>query len=246
MVVSELIRQRDDNVRRRRYIKRQHFLLIYLSFPRVKCCNVMHLIFESELELETIDATPERMKLFKRMPADGACKCDSCTKRRLWIAVRRVDKKPEELEVLDALDDMVAKAYQGDTDAVLGALKKFGAEAVFHVGGPVAVAGCNECKFQPPDQPCYHCGRAEWMRSRKDLMVSRKDLKTMPTYLIMPPLTAACWGGHVLLATKMIRMGSPVNLQDDMGCTPIHWCCCNGHKTLKRQLQYIAIAEGEK
>ena len=70
----------------------------------------MHLIGESELELETIDATPERMKLFKRMPADGACKCDSCAKRRLWIAVRRVDKKPEELEVLDSLDDMVSKA----------------------------------------------------------------------------------------------------------------------------------------
>ena len=33
--------------------------------------------------------------------------CDSCTKRRLWIAVRRVDKKQEELELLDALDDLV-------------------------------------------------------------------------------------------------------------------------------------------
>jgi hypothetical protein len=45
--------------------------------------------------------------------------CDSCTKRRLWIAIRRVDKKQEDLDMLDALDDLVAKAYQGDTEAVM-------------------------------------------------------------------------------------------------------------------------------
>ena len=32
MIVSELIRQRDENVRRRCYIKLQHFPLIYLVF----------------------------------------------------------------------------------------------------------------------------------------------------------------------------------------------------------------------
>jgi len=102
---------------------------------------------------------------------------------------------------------------------------------------------CNECKFQKPEDPCYHCGRAGWMKSRKDMLASRKDLKTIPTYLVMPVLHAACWGGHHLLASKLIRMGCPINLQDDMGCTPLHWCTCNGHKTLKRQLNYIAIAE---
>ena len=45
--------------------------------------------------------------------------CDSCTKRRLWIAIRRVDKTQEDLDMLDALDDLVAKAYQGDTEAVM-------------------------------------------------------------------------------------------------------------------------------
>jgi ankyrin repeat protein len=81
------------------------------------------------------------------------------------------------------------------------------------------------------------------MKSRKDMLTSRKDLKTIPTYLVMPVLHAACWGGHHLLASKLIKMGCPINLQDDIGCTPLHWCTCNGHKTLKRQVKYIAIAE---
>eukprot|EP00277_Geminigera_cryophila_P018083 CAMPEP_0179455610 /NCGR_PEP_ID=MMETSP0799-20121207/39528_1 /TAXON_ID=46947 /ORGANISM="Geminigera cryophila, Strain CCMP2564" /LENGTH=465 /DNA_ID=CAMNT_0021254769 /DNA_START=32 /DNA_END=1429 /DNA_ORIENTATION=+ len=196
-----------------------------------------------ELELEQIDGTPQRMKLFKRQTADGPCMCDSCTKRRLWIAVRRVDKKQEELELLDALDDLVAKAYQGELDAVVHGLKTYGINAVFHLGGPIAVAGCGECKHNPPADPCYHCGRAGWMRSRKDLMVSRKDLKAMPTYLIMPLLTAAAWGGHILLVKKLLKMGCPVDLVDDMGCTALHWCACQGHKNLKRQMLYQAIAE---
>jgi hypothetical protein len=94
-----------------------------------------------ELELEAIDATPERLLLMKRGPKDGACMCESCTKRRLWIAIRRVDKTQDELDVLDALDDMVAKAYQGVTEAVLEGIKTYGTDAVFHQGGPVAVAG---------------------------------------------------------------------------------------------------------
>jgi hypothetical protein len=196
-----------------------------------------------ELELEVIDATPERLKLFKRMPADGACMCDSCTKRRLWIAIRRVDKKQEELDKMDALDDLVTKAYLGDKEVVLAGLKTWGTDAVFHQGGPVAVMGCDECKLKPPEEPCYHCGRAEWMRSRKDLLISRKDLKSMPTYMVMPLLNAACWGGHVLLAQKLISIGCPINLPDDMGCTPLHWVTCNGHKNIRRQHQYVAIAE---
>jgi hypothetical protein len=94
-----------------------------------------------ELELEAIDATPERLLLMKRGPKDGACMCEACTKRRLWIAIRRVDKTQEELDVLDALDDLVAKAFQGETESVLECIKKYGPDAVFHQGGPVAVAG---------------------------------------------------------------------------------------------------------
>jgi len=59
----------------------------------------------------------------------------------------------------------------------------------------------------------------------------------------MPLLTAAAWGGHVMLVKKLLKMGCPVDLVDDMGCTSLHWCACNGHKTLKRQMQYQAIVE---
>jgi len=166
-----------------------------------------------ELELEAIDATPERLKLFKRMAADGACKCDACCKRRLWIAIRRVDKKQEELDMLDGMDNMVANAYQGETEAVIEGLKKFGMAGVFHQGGPIAVTGCEECKHAPAEEPCYHCGRAGWMPSKKELIISRKDLKTMPAYFVMPVLHAACWGGNVLLAMKLIKMGCPVSEQ---------------------------------
>ena len=196
-----------------------------------------------ELQLELNDATPERRRLFGRTEEEGACMCDSCTKRRLWIAIRRVGKTPAELETLDALDDLVTKAYQGDKRAVLEGLKTYGAQAVLHLGGPVAIAGCAECKNAAQSVPCYHCGRAEWMRSRKEMLVARKDLKSIPTYLIMPILHAACWGGHLLLVQKLLDMGFPHGVADDMGCYPLHWVTCQGHKSLKAQLKYTGIAE---
>ena len=196
-----------------------------------------------ELQLELNDATPERLRLFGRTEEEGACMCDSCTKRRLWIAIRRVGKTPAELETLDDLDDLVTRAFQGDTTAVMEGLKKYGAEAVFHLGGPVAIAGCNECKNTPQSEPCYHCGRAEWMRSRKEMLLSRKDIKSIPTYLIMPIMHAACWGGHLRLVQRLVDMGAPQNVADDMGCYPLHWVTCQGHKSLKVQMKYVAIAE---
>lgn len=198
-----------------------------------------------ERELEQFDASPERLKLFKRAVTKGACRCDSCAKRRLYTAMQRVNKDDKTIAQEAELNGLIQTAFKGDYPTVLEGLKKHREALLNFFGGPIAVLNCNECKGQHPAIPCYHCGREPWMKTRKDMIKSRKDVKVFAaSYITTGLLHAACLSGHVNLCKKLVvDLQADVNAQDELGHTPLHWLCCSGHKREARQLQYVAIAE---
>mmetsp|Transcript_17161 Transcript_17161/g.38994 ORF Transcript_17161/g.38994 Transcript_17161/m.38994 type:complete len:196 (-) Transcript_17161:878-1465(-) len=167
---------------------------------------------QAELELE--DSSPERMKLMKRQLVDGVCDCESCRRRRLWIAMRRAHKISSELEQMEELDAMVQNAYQGNSSFVVDLIEKYEFAALEHSGGPVMITGCTACEKFSPDEKCYHCGREPWMATMKNLVRSRKDLGKFPRYICMPVLHAAAWGGSFDLVEKILKYETDVNEQD--------------------------------
>ena len=71
----------------------------------------------------------------------------------------------------------------------------------------------------------------------------RKDMKKVPRFLETTVLHAACMNGHVRLVERLIEMGAPIDGQDSFGCTPLHWCTCQGHRAGARNQQLLRIAE---
>ena len=200
---------------------------------------------ELEMQLELLDETPERMQLFKRREKDGYCKCKECAARRVAISVRRVDWGLERIHEMYELDLLVQYAARGGKDRQLyidETIKKYGQNALVYQGGPVFIYGCMACKLSSKD-PCYHCGREVWMKTQKEVYIMRKDMKKVPRFLETTVLHAACMNGHVRLVERLIEMGAPIDGQDSFGCTPLHWCTCQGHRAGARNQQLLRIAE---
>eukprot|EP00286_Rhodomonas_abbreviata_P001481 CAMPEP_0181289474 /NCGR_PEP_ID=MMETSP1101-20121128/900_1 /TAXON_ID=46948 /ORGANISM="Rhodomonas abbreviata, Strain Caron Lab Isolate" /LENGTH=384 /DNA_ID=CAMNT_0023393695 /DNA_START=101 /DNA_END=1255 /DNA_ORIENTATION=- len=156
--------------------------------------------------------------------------------------MQRVNKDENQLREERELNEMIQCAFRGDFHGTDKILTKYREVALEFVGGPIAVTGCDVCKKLDQALPCYHCGRFPWMKTRKDITRARKDLKQMPTYIKTGLLHAACLGGNIPLCNKLIAFEAAVNAQDEMGCTPLHWLACSGHKTHRAE-QYLRIAE---
>mmetsp|Transcript_10940 Transcript_10940/g.36977 ORF Transcript_10940/g.36977 Transcript_10940/m.36977 type:complete len:410 (+) Transcript_10940:565-1794(+) len=183
------------------------------------------------------------MRLMRRQLIDGVCDCDSCRRRRLWIAVRRAHKIAAELQQMEELDEMVKRAYQGNSNAVVDMIEKYEFAALEHQGGPIMITGCAVCEKLTQDEKCYHCGREPWMMTMKNFIKSRKDLSKFPRYICLPVLHAAAWGGSYDLVEKILKYDCDVNQQDMMGCVALHWVTCNGHTAASKQKQYMSTAE---
>mmetsp|Transcript_14438 Transcript_14438/g.35329 ORF Transcript_14438/g.35329 Transcript_14438/m.35329 type:complete len:453 (-) Transcript_14438:501-1859(-) len=196
-----------------------------------------------QLELEKEDGQPHMLPLFGRQRNEGPCMCGGCDKRRLWMALRRVGKQELQVHSMGELDEFVQAAFKGETETVERLYAKYGALAVLHMGGPIVVTHCEICSAAASKDMCYHCGKQPWMRSRSDLKHARKDMKVMPRYIITYALHAAVMGSNIEMAEKLIQHGASMHLQDELGCTPLHWAACNGHLGPAKQMIATQIAE---
>ena len=147
-------------------------------------------------------------------------------------------KHPSNREVLD---EMVQRAFRGDIAFVEKIVEQFGAKALQHLGGPVAVTNCETCLAKSSLETCYHCCKEPWMRTRADIRAARKDLAQIPRYLMMSALHAACFGGHVLIVDRLLKYGADVDYKDELGCTPLHWITCNGHRRAAFQTKVLDV-----
>ena len=198
-------------------------------------------------KLEMEDSRPEKRELFqqsnvssKKLSKEPFCKCEACTKRRSWRALIIASEDPKQ-PPRNVLDEFVQRAFQGDISFVQKIIGEFGSKAVQHVGGPVAVTNCEKCSAKSNLDTCHHCGKEPWMRSRADVRAARKDLAQIPRYLMMPALHAACFGGNLLIVDRLIKYGAEIDSVDELGCTPLHWITCNGHRRATFQSKVLDI-----
>ena len=200
-------------------------------------------------KLEAEDSRPDRRELLqpsfststKKLAKNPFCKCDACLKRREWRALILMNEDPKHPSGREILDELVQKAFQGDVAFVDQTVQKFGMKALQHIGGPVAVTNCETCMGKTNLDTCHHCGKEPWMRSRGDIRTARKDLALVPRYLMMTVLHAACFGGHVLIVDRLLKYGADVDIKDEIGCTPLHWVTCNGHRRANFQSRVLDI-----
>mmetsp|Transcript_16464 Transcript_16464/g.41640 ORF Transcript_16464/g.41640 Transcript_16464/m.41640 type:complete len:453 (+) Transcript_16464:220-1578(+) len=197
-------------------------------------------------QLEKLDADKDKLHLWGRLRNEGVCMCPACDKRRFWIAMKRLGKKDEEIAKEEEFDKFIQAAFKGeeaDIEYMQQTFQKYGSELLSYVGGPVAICSCEQCGAVHSKDKCYHCGKEPWMRSRTDLKVARRDLKQMSRHMTVGALHAAVMGVKTDVIEKLVGWGAPINMRDDMGCTPLHWCACSGHLNQVKQQLCITIGE---